>query len=79
VLTTLAAACVASLRAAGIGLVTACFPRESAQARLLRTMGFRAWAGRLWGIELMVLTQPGQKGVSSRETSNARCRRKMFA
>jgi len=53
---------VESLAAAGIGLVTACFPAGSAEAQALRRMGFRGWVGRFWNLELTVMTDPDGGG-----------------
>ncbi len=44
------------LSSMGIGLVTACFPARSHEARLLRRTGFQSWATRLWDLSLCVIT-----------------------
>jgi len=59
-----------ALDRAGAGLVAASFPAGSAEAAVVRDLGFRPWAGRLLGIELIVTPDAEGRSGLERRLSN---------
>lgn len=59
VLCALATGVARTLKERDVGLLTASFPRGTAEAAALRRLGFRAWATPIWHIDLLVTGPEG--------------------